>query len=220
MSYLDYTNLDLSCINNCGKIAYLNSWNKDKDALYNQIVYQNVIEDLDIYTELKSSKLKPFCALIIPMAVDQIWLYRNKELLEEFLEKGGVIFDFAASFCEYLPNLPLYMQSAVPIRQREVKITSHSICNGVREYDINYRHGVKGFFNRGFIKAPKNADIILKDSECECVAYIDKSSFNGILLSTAGADLMTLGMTLENDTSRRMGLNCLIWLENELRGRV
>lgn len=218
MSYLDYTNLDFSYINRCGKIAYLNSWGKESDALYTQQIYRDVIVELDIYTQLNTPKLQAFCALIIPMGVDEIWLYKNKHCLKEFLDNGGVVFDFAASFCEYLPNLPLYIQSTKAIREREIKISQHSIFNGVREYDINHRHGVKGFFNRGFIKPPKNAKIILKDSENECVAYIDKNSFQGILLKTAGADLMSFGI-YEYDTCRRMGLNCLLWLENELRSR-
>lgn len=217
MSYMDYTNLDFHYINKAGKIAYINSWDKKVCC---EGYYCDLMQELDLYCEFKKDVLKYFCALVLPATVDQIWLYRNKELLEDFLARGGIIFDFAASFCEYLPNLPLYTQSKLAIKSREIKLTKHPICKGVREYDLNHRHGVKGFFNRGFIQKPLNAELILEDNEGECVAYIDKSSFKGILLKTAGADLMGLSMGFENDTSRRMGLNCLIWLEDELRTRL
>jgi len=51
------------------------------------------------------------------------------------------------------------------------------------------------------------------------VGYIDRHSSKGVILSTAGADLFGYG-SFEADTTRRMGLNCLLWLENLLQKKA
>lgn len=217
--YLDYTKYDFSYLKEKGGVGFLDSWEFDTHNSYAQDTYKGALKRLDIYEDLKKDVLKGFCALILPMSVDQIYLFRHKELLFEFLDKGGVILNFAASFCEYLPNLALYQPSATPIRIRELKVSSHPIFKGVREYDINHRRGVKGFFNRGFLNPPAKAEIFFTDSDNACVGYIDRHSSKGVILSTAGADLFGFG-SFEADTSRRMGLNCLLWLESLLKERA
>ncbi|TKX28733.1 aspartate/tyrosine/aromatic aminotransferase [Campylobacter sp. MIT 12-5580] len=219
MDYMDYTNLTFQCIGKNTKIAYLDSWEYEDLETYNNELYKDYIKRIDIYKDLKAHCLDEFKILVIPMGVDQLWLLRHKELLAEFLDSGGIVCDFAASFCEYLPNLPFYIQSDMPIKDRELVLSKHCIFKGVRAYDVNYRRGVKGFFNRGFIKPPLEAELILTDSENECVAYIDRTSFKGILLKSAGADLLSFGL-FENDTARRMGLNLLIWLDTQLGENV
>ena len=109
-----------------------------------------------------------------------------------------------------------YEASAIPIRIREIKLLNHPIFRGVKDYDLNYRRGVKGFFNRGFINPPKNAMWIMKDSDEKCVGYIDKSTTNSLVLNTAGADLLWFGW-FELSTAKRTGLNLLLWIENYLK---
>ncbi len=217
--YLDYTNYDFSYLKEKGGVGFLDSWEFDNHNSYAMNIYKGALKRLDIYENLKKESLESFCALILPMSVDQIYLFRHKELLFDFLDKGGVIFNFAASICEYLPNLALYQQSPTPIRLREVKPSSHPIFKGVNAYNMNHRRGVKGFFNRGFLTPPKDAEILFSDSDDKCVGYIDRHSSKGVILSTAGADLFGYG-SFEADTTRRMGLNCLLWLENLLQKKA
>ncbi|TQR33702.1 aspartate/tyrosine/aromatic aminotransferase [Campylobacter sp. MIT 99-7217] len=217
--YKDYTNLNFDFLKQKGGVGFVDSWEFNKHNSYAQELYQGVLKRIDLYEEFKEGALDNFCALILPMSVDQIWLFRHKELLFSYLEQGGIVLNFVASFCEYLPNLSLYEQSMTPIRVREIKLSKHIICDGVREYDINYRRGVKGFFSRGFLNPPQKAEIILTDSDGKCVAYIDRSSSKGIILNTAGADFFAYSL-YDHDSSKRMPLNTLLWLENELKAKV
>ena len=140
-----------------------------------------------------------------------------------FLKKLNVILrtaiiSFTQNYLEWLPGNSLYEASPTAIKDRMVVACGHPITEGVKEYDMNYRCGVKGFFNRGFFKAPEGAAVILKDSDGECVAYIDAATTKGVILSTAGADLVGFGLA-ESSTAKRLGVNLMLWLEKTMRER-
>ena len=155
---------------------------------------------------------------VIPANADEILLLENKEKIQEFLDKGGIIISFTQNYLEWLPGNSLYQASSTPIKDRSVVSCAHPITEGVKEYDMNYRCGVKGFFNRGFFKAPVGATVILKDSDGECVAYIDSATTKGVILSTAGADLVGFGLA-ESSTAKRLGVNLMLWLEKTMKER-
>ena len=74
-------------------------------------------------------------------------------------------------------------KSQTSIREQEVKVMNHPIFEGVKEYDLNYQRGVKGFFNRRYFER------ILSDSDKQYVGYTDRISTNSTILAKAGADL-------------------------------
>ena len=58
----------------------------------------------------------------------------------------------------------------------------------------------------------------MQDSDGECVAYIDDITTKGLILSTAGADLIGFGLG-ESSTAKRLGVNLLLWLEKTMKER-
>ena len=50
------------------------------------------------------------------------------------------------------------------------------------------------------------------------MGYIDRDSTNGVILSTAGADLFGYGL-FEQSTAKRLGLNLLIYLAEIVKER-
>ena len=258
-----------------GKVAYLDSYGYEKDGIYNHFLYKNALDFVDLYSDFAGLDLAKYCALILPMSVDEVELWRHRNKIYDFLDNGGGGISFCHNYTGILPNNAGYIQSPVEIRDREVKLTSHAITQGVREYDINFRRGVKGFFNRGYFEifeqlgvchteplgevsqSNKNRDIsvsakpqydkeiqsqydnvispsfadgdkgggykpfeiFLRDSEDKCVGYIDRISTQGTILATAGTDLLTYGV-FENNSARRLGLNLLKWLGEELKAKT
>ena len=214
-----------------GKIAYIDSGYdgiKSKEAaawVVNNMMYKNIMEYVDLYIDMDTITLEKYSAVILPAMLDEVYLYRYKNKINAYLQNGGVVFSFLQNFTQILPNNTGYLASNASIKDRQVHFThadsSKKIFEGVREYDINVRRGVKGFFNRGFFSLEcfeegKLPEVILRDSEGECVAYIDRTSTNGILLATASCDLFSYGL-FDNTTAKRMGANLLYWLEEELR---
>ncbi|PAF48566.1 hypothetical protein BKH46_01300 [Helicobacter sp. 12S02634-8] len=198
-------------------IAYLDSQGYDeKNGLYNHFLYAPHLEYFDIYKRLEKGDLNAFDAAIIPTSIDEIHLCKHQSIIKDFLSKRKVIVSFAQNFLPWLVGNQFYIPSEVPIKDREVLICKHKIFEGVREYDLNYRRGVKGFFNRGYFNPPPQAQIILKDNQDRCVAYIDRTSSNGVILSTAGADLLGFGI-FDTNTSRKMGVALILWIQEEVQ---
>ena len=179
--------------------------------------YRGTIRKINAYDALKDKNLLlGYRVVIAPMGVDEILLDDNRDKIAIFLENGGILLSFTQNYKEWLPGNTLYIASQTPIRIREIKTCGHVITHGVRDYDINYRRGVKGFFNRGYFVPPKNACVFLEDSDRQCVAYIDRETTKGTIVCTAGADLFGYGL-YESSTAKRLGLNLMLWLEKTLK---
>ncbi|KAA6225404.1 MULTISPECIES: hypothetical protein [unclassified Campylobacter] len=224
MSYIDYTKYDFELIKKAGKIAYLDCWGDslccEAKHLCEEELYKGTLKKVDIYEDLNEIFWQEnHAAILFPMNIDQIWLSSYKDKFKEYLDRGGIILNFTASVSDFCPYDSKYIASKTPIRLREVKLNKHPICNGLREYDINYRRGVKGFFNRGYKNPSDEAEIFMQDDEGYCVAYVDRTSSKGVLINTAGADLLAYGL-FDLSTARRLGLNVLIYIENILKERL
>ncbi len=213
-----------------GRIAYVDSWNdgvseeKVIQEITEHFLYCNILEYVDIYEDMEKIHLEDYCAVVLPAMIDEVYLYRFKGKIRAYLDNGGVIFSFMQNFTKILPGNAGYIASPTAIKDREVCFTesesSKCIFDGVKEYDVNFRRGVKGFFNRGYFELDdfsqeQKPEIILEDNDGKCVAYVDRNSTNGIILATAASDLISFG-AYENTTARRMGPNLLYWLEKEL----
>ena len=215
-----YDDIDSSIefIKSIGSIAVLDTQEIDNMTSQNNNFYGDIFIKINAYEMLeKADALLKFKIILINGSCDQIFLLKHKDKISEFLDKGGILLVFCAMYINWLDTPYLYIPSQIPIKSRMIHTCYHQITNGVKDYDITYRRGVCGFFSRGYITPPKNATIILKDSQDKCVAYIDKNSTNGVILHTAGADLFGYGL-FEQSTAKRMGLNLIKWLENELKG--
>ncbi|MCX2717908.1 hypothetical protein OQH61_09205 [Helicobacter sp. MIT 21-1697] len=208
-----------------GKIAYIDTGTLSMNSVGGHFLYKHILQYINLYEEFESIVLEDFCAVVLPMGIDEVYLSYFKDKILHYLHNGGVVLSFMSDYMQILPFSSGYIQSLVPIKERVIQITSSDaakvIFDGVREYDINYRRGVKGFFNRGYFDKtllPQGVEIFLEDSEGQCVGYIDRDSTNGIILSTANADLLGFGL-FDNTSARKMGLNLLKWLSNQLQSK-
>lgn len=203
-----------------GGILVLDTQNNLDIADSTRSYYGEIFFKVDAYEEFnRKSVFGDYKIVLAGVGIDQILLYKYRHKINDFLESGGIFISFAANFLEWLPGNTLYKESKYPIKDRMIQTNGHEITNGVRDYDITYRRGVSGFFTRGYFDPPKKSEVILKDNFNQCVAYIDDKSTNGIIVSTAGADLFDYGL-FEQSTAKRMGFNFLLWLSKiiKLRG--
>ncbi|MCI5968293.1 hypothetical protein [Helicobacter sp.] len=214
MSLFDYSHCDFKHIKKHKGIVYLDTQGYKKP--YGDYFEEGLIFSKDAYEEFlkEENVFTSYKIIIFPTDIDQILLFENKNQIKNFLTNGGILLNFAPTYLQYLPKLPLYTASKTPIKLRDIEPLEHCITRGVKSYDISYRRGVKGFFSRGFIDCPKNAEIFLKDSDGRCVAYVDNTQ--GLLIHTAGADLLGFGF-FENSTAKRLAFNLLLWLEGHLK---
>lgn len=173
MSYIGYIGLD---------IQFARLWQKDLDR---GLIF------IDMY-DLPQVELAGFTGLIITNYVDEQFMVKHKALFEAYLDQGGVIFSFAEMDESYLPNAPIWHRSPTAIKDREIKIVdpTYPLFDGIDEYDLNYRDGVKGFFTRGYFKElPAGAQVIVEDELGAPIMYVDRTSTNGVIINGAGTDL-------------------------------
>lgn len=211
--YIDYQDLDFSFLKSQSGIGVLTStlsaMQERKMPYLNKLLHK-----IDIYDNFE--QIFKYKALIIPNGVNEIWLYEHKNALENYIKSGRILINFATNSTRYLPSqTSAYIPSDMPIRTREIIPSKHAIFHGVSAYDLNFRRGVKGFFNRGYFNAPKNSLEIMSDSEKKCVAFIEKIG-DGTLLATAGADFLWYG-AFELSTAKRTAINLLLWVQHCLK---
>lgn len=169
---------------------------------------QNRIVFIDNY-DLPDTDLSAFVGLVITNYTDEQFMVKHKQLFEDYLAGGGVIFSTAEMGESYIPNVPVWRRSPTPIRERDMIVTDpeYPMFKGIDPYDLNYRQGVKGFFTRGyFTEVPENAEVIVKDEKDEPVIYVDRHSTNGTIIAGAGTDLyqMYRQETPETSTAHKL----------------
>lgn len=220
MSIFNYAQYSFATIKELGQIGWLDTQGYTENGIYNNTLYKGVFDYINAYETLPKSpnSLCAHCAIVIPTNIDELFLFKYKNILADYLKNGGIVLSFAQNFLAWLPGNSLYTKSPIPIKDRSIIAVPHPITEGVRDYDLNYVKGIKGFLSRGSFVAPDLACVFLHDELGQCVGYIDTTTTNGIILATAGADLFGFPL-LDNNTSRRLGINLLLWLESLLTNR-
>ena len=146
--------------------------------------------------------LSQYQGIIITNYVDENFMVKHRSVLENYLNNGGVVFNFAEMTYSYLPNAPIWTRSPIAIKDREFIIAKpeHELFAGVNAYDLNYRKGVKGFLTRGqFNELPKEAEVLMHDQQMMPILYIDRNSTKGTIINGSGTDIYQ--MYREDDTT-------------------
>ncbi|MDE6979522.1 MAG: hypothetical protein K2O85_08155 [Helicobacter sp.] len=216
MTTFNYAQISFKTIKEQGKIGYLDTQGYNENGTYNHPLYKDIFCYMNAYESLPHipNPLLKHCAIVIPADIDEVHLHNHKEMIEAYLENGGILVSFAQIFLPWLPGNSLYTKAQTPIKDRFIFASPHCITEGIRDYDINYIKGIKGFFSRGYFQPPKDACVFLHDDQQHCVGYIDSTTTNGVILATAGADLF--GYPLLDNNCRRLGINVLLWIESLL----
>ncbi|MSN96600.1 hypothetical protein F1B92_05375 [Campylobacter sp. FMV-PI01] len=191
------------------KVGFVASSKGMSINLVNHALYKNALNLVKLYDDFD---LCEFNVVIISNDIDEIYLKKVWNKFDKYLQNGGILVNFASNHFDLIPGAKPYIQSPYSIKDRFIKESDFEIFKGVSEYDMNYRRGVKGFFNRGYIIPPLGSFCVLKDCYDECICYIDTKSSNGVIINTAGSCLLSYGI-FENTTSRRMGINFLKFLQ-------
>ena len=217
MTTCNYAQASFHRIKELGKIGYLDTQGYNENSTYNHPFYKDVFCYINAYESLAnpSKPLSQHCAVVIPPDIDEIYLYKHKQILADYLQNGRILLSFAQNFLSWLPGNNLYTKAQTPIKDRTILASPHAITEGIRDYDLNYIKGIKGFFSRGYFEPPKDAYVFLHDDQQHCVGYIDTTTTNGIILATAGADLFAYPLR-DSNTCRRLGINILLWIESLL----
>ncbi|MGJ9384396.1 aspartate/tyrosine/aromatic aminotransferase [Salipaludibacillus sp. CF4.18] len=196
------------------KIAVLYSGVIFQDIEFSKEKYNNIIDLIPIY-DLPTLSLDSYIGLIVPRIADEEFLFREKEIIKDFLNQGKIVCSFVQNFRSWLPGNTLWKKTDLNLKDHRVTFKKkHPIFTGVDEYDLNFKEGVAGFFYRGTIEPPSEAEVIIEDHRGYTVMYIDHHSTKGTILSTAGADLLGYAGSTPS-TAQNIGPQLFKWIEDE-----
>lgn len=146
--------------------------------------------------------LDAFNLLIVPNGSDHIAMFKIKDKVAVFLEKGNTIFCFDGWFTNWLPNNQWIMSNDMKsIDQRySVKSDCHNLLKNVNIDDLIYNNNISGWWSCGYIETTIDAEVILQDSWQRPVVVFDEKSTNGTIFLTASGPLGDKGIaTNENN---------------------
>lgn len=168
--------------------------------------------------ELDSTDLSKYDVLLITYFADQEYLYKNKNIIENFLNEGKVVVFCGHLFREWLPGCSLFMPKKINgYKDYFVKATPNSpLFNDVKVEDMVCNKGVAGFFARGYYYAPKESEICLTFTDGKVISYIDRNTTNGTIIVHAGSNL--LEYKNQNKTTDKISVQALDLLKSEVYG--
>ncbi|MFJ7744923.1 hypothetical protein [Peribacillus sp. NPDC097295] len=175
---------------------------------------ENGLVFLQLY-DIPFADLSAYAGVIVTNFVEEAFLLEHKEIIENYLNDGGVILSQTENFLPWLPGCGNWMRSPISLKDREILLTEpvHPMFSGIDPYDLNYKKGVRGFFSRGYLEAPEHSEVIVEDQEGKAIIYIDRKTTGGTIVAGAGTDLYRFG--IRENSSRVLPKQILNWMRQE-----
>ncbi|QGM32451.1 phosphate starvation-inducible protein PhoH [Bacillus sp. N3536] len=166
--------------------------------------------------QLTHHNLEPYCCIVVHDFADQEYLYKNRAIIEGFLEAGKIVIFGGHLFREWLPGCPIFTPRTIESHEdyNVYKKINHPIFEGVDTDDMTYNKGVAGFFARvTHSPVPAGSDVLLTFRDGMAITYIDRQSTKGTILVHSGRDLFAHRM--QNKSTDRISTQLLQWIQDE-----
>ncbi len=175
------------------------------------------ISVIDEY-ELESTDLSNYNVLMITYFVDQEYLYKHKEIIENFLNEGKVVLFCGHLFRQWLPGCSLFMPKKINGYKDYLvqAVPGAPLFDGVEIEDMVFNKGVAGFFARGYYYSPEKAEVCLTFTDGKVISYIDRHTTNGTIIVHAGRSI--LGYKNSKNTTKKISEQALALLKEEVYG--
>ena len=133
------------------------------------IIISSQIIDIKYHFKIFFNKIKlisivkrdlfDYNVLMITYFVDQEYLYKNKKIIEDFLNEGKVAVFCGHLFRKWLPGCSLFMPKKINSYKDYLvqSVPGSPLFEGVEVEDMVFNKGAAGFFARGYYHAPENA---------------------------------------------------------------
>lgn len=176
--------------------------------------YLSVIDEY----ELESTDLSQYNVLMITYFVDQEYLYKHKQIIENFLSEGKVVVFCGHLFRQWLPGCSLFMPKKLNSYNDYLvqTVPGASLFDGVEVEDMVFNKGVAGFFARGYYYAPEKAEVCLTFTDGKVISYIDRHTTNGTIIVHAGQNLLSYKNA--TNTKKKISEQALELLKQEVCG--
>ena len=175
------------------------------------------MELVDVY-ELASVDLEPYAAVMVGAMVDQEFLWRRRDVLASFLDRGRVVVFCGQLLRGWLPGCGTFVPATIDsMRDYAVQfVEPDPIFAGVDADDLTFRRGVAGFFARGHHPPPPGAKVLAALAKGQPTTWIDRETTAGTVFAHAGNDLLFYARV--DSTAARLAPQLLDWARAEGSG--
>ncbi|MEO6760670.1 MAG: hypothetical protein ABIO24_14525 [Saprospiraceae bacterium] len=139
--------------------------------------------------------------LIVPNGADHVAMYRIREQVQAFLAAGGTLFCFDDWFTDWVPGHRWIMdntQKSMDVRYK-IKDDPFGLARQFRAEDLNFSHGISGWWSCGYIEATERGSVFLEDTWGRPLVVIDDTTTNGLMVLTASGPAADISYATTDD---------------------
>ncbi|AWM32480.1 hypothetical protein [Hymenobacter nivis] len=148
-------------------------------------------------------ELLPYDLLVVPNGSDHIAMLKIKDKVRAFLDAGRALVCCDGFFTAWVPGNQWVMDNSR--RTMDVRYSSvtdrHHLLDNLDLDQLNFSHGMSGWWACGYIQAAPGADVLLADTWQRPIVVLDEVSTGGRMLLTASGPLADITYAGQSDTA-------------------
>lgn len=129
--------------------------------------------------------------LVVPNGSDHVAMLKIKNQVRAFLDAGKALVCCDGFFTAWVPGNQWRMDNSR--RTLDVRYTPspdrHGLLQGLDLDELNFSHGMSGWWSCGYIEAAPGTDVLLADTWQRPIVVLDEVSTAGRMLLTASGPL-------------------------------
>lgn len=136
--------------------------------------------------------LTDYSLLIVPNGADHVAMFRIRDSVRAFLDRGGSLFCFCGWFLDWIPGHRWVHDNTHPTREmrHHAGEDPQGLLQGVDLTQLDHnRHGISGWWACGYIEPAKGANVLIRDPWGRALVVADDSTTPGFLFLTASGPL-------------------------------
>jgi len=146
--------------------------------------------------------LSNYQVLIAPNGTDHVALYRMRDRIRAFLDRGGALLCCDGWFTDWVPGNRWVMDNSK--KTIDVRYILREDPFGVNDQfnirDLNFSHGISGWWACGYIEAAPGAKVLIEDTWQRPLVVVDEATTNGIMVLSASGPLADLSYATTDDS--------------------
>lgn len=139
--------------------------------------------------------------LLAPNGTDHVALYRAREAVHAFLQRGGTLLCFDGWFTDWVPGNRWVMDNtkkSIDMRYLPGE-DPYSWHSQFSLEDLNYSHGISGWWSCGYIEPAPGAHVLIQDTWGRALMVLDEQSTSGRIVLTASGPLADASYATTDD---------------------
>ncbi|MEZ4700982.1 MAG: hypothetical protein R2834_11670 [Rhodothermales bacterium] len=154
--------------------------------------------------------------LIVPNGSDHVAMHRAKQTVRAFLDAGGTLLCFDGWFTDWVPGNRWIHDNSKATRdiRYAIDVDRHGLFDGVAFDDLQFNHGISGWWACGYIEAAPGADVLMRDTWGRPMIVLDETTTAGRMLLTASGPLGEYGTDGELAGLTALYRNALKWAKS------